>query len=104
MLVAKFKHATIYLKQSESVSVSVVFDSLHPQRLEPTRLLSPWDSPGKNTVVGGHSLLQGTFPTQGLNPGLLHCRQILDCLSQQGSPMMGFALKQIEGQSQAVNL
>ena len=33
--------------------------------------------------VGSHSLLQGTFPTQGLNTGLPHCRQILDCLSHQ---------------------
>ena len=42
--------------------------------------------PGKNTGVGGHALLQGTFPTQGSNPGLLHCRGILYCLSYQGSP------------------
>ena len=35
------------------------------------------DSPGKNTGMGCHSLLQGIFPTQGLNLGLLHCRQIL---------------------------
>ena len=42
-----------------------------------SRLLSPWDSPGKNTGVRCHALLQGIFPTQGLNPGLLHCRQIL---------------------------
>ena len=34
----------------------------------------PWDSPGKNTRVGSHSLLQGIFPTQGSNPGLLRCR------------------------------
>ena len=52
----------------------------------PTRLLCPWDSPGKNTGVGSHSLLQGIFPTQGLNPGLLPCRQILYHLSHQGSP------------------
>ena len=37
-----------------------------------TRLLCPWDSPGKNTGVGSHSLLQGIFPTQGSNPSLLH--------------------------------
>ena len=43
------------------------------------------DSPGKNTGVGGHALLQGIFPTQGLNPGLPHCRQILYHLSHQGS-------------------
>ena len=44
------------------------------------------DSPGKNTGVGCHVLLQGIFPTQESNPGLLHCRQILYCLSHQGSP------------------
>ena len=42
--------------------------------------------PGKNTGVSGHALLQGIFPTQGSNPGLLHCRWILYCLSYQGSP------------------
>ena len=40
----------------------------------------------KNTGVGSHSLLQGIFPTQGSNLGLLHCRQILYCLSHQGRP------------------
>ena len=35
------------------------------------RLLCPWDSPGKNTGVGNHALLQGVFPTQGSNPRLL---------------------------------
>ena len=44
------------------------------------------NSSGKNTGVGCHALLQGIFPTQGLNPGLLHCRQILYTLSHQGSP------------------
>ena len=44
------------------------------------------DSPGKNTGVGRHVLLQGIFQTQGLNPGLPHCRQILYCLSHQESP------------------
>ena len=39
--------------------------------------LCPWDSPGKNTGVDCYSLLQGIFPTQGSNPGLLQCRQIL---------------------------
>ena len=50
------------------------------------RLLCPWKSPGKNTGVSSHSLLQGIFPTQGWNLGLLHCRQILYCLSYQRSP------------------
>ena len=44
------------------------------------------DSPGKNTGVGCHALLQGIFPTQGSNPGLLHCGQILYHLSLQGNP------------------
>ena len=44
------------------------------------------DSPGKNTGVGSHALLQGIFPTQRSNPGLPHCRQILYRLSHQGSP------------------
>ena len=46
------------------------------------------DSSGKNTGVGCHTLLQGVFPTQALNPGLLHCRRILYCLSHKGSPYM----------------
>ena len=47
----------------------------------PIRLLGPWDSPGKKTGVGCHSLLQGIVPTWGSNLGLLHCRQILYRLS-----------------------
>ena len=65
----------------ESESHSVVSDSLWPHGL-----YSPWNSPGQNTGVGSLSLLQGIFPTQGLNPGLLHCRWILYQLSPQGSP------------------
>ena len=49
-------------------------------------LLCPWDSPGKNTGMGCHALLQGIFRTQGSNLGLLHCGQILYHLSHQGSP------------------
>ena len=50
---------------------------------------SPWNSPGQNTGVGSLSLLQGIFPTQGWNPGHLHCRRILYQLSHQGSPRDG---------------
>ena len=56
-----------------------------PWTIQPARLLCPWNSLGKNTGVGSRSLLQGIFPTKGSNPGLLHCRQILYCLSHQGS-------------------
>ena len=59
-------------------------DSLWCRGLYLIRLLRPWNSPSKNTGVGCHSLLQGIFPTQGLNPGLLHCRRTLYCLSHQG--------------------
>ena len=54
-------------------------DSLRPYELQPSRLFYPWDSPGKNTGVDCHALLQGIFLTQGSNPylpWLLHCRQI----------------------------
>ena len=56
-------------------------DSLWPHGLH-----SPWNSPGQNTGVGSHSLLQGIFSTQGSNPGLPHCRLILYQLSHWGSP------------------
>ena len=49
-------------------------------------LYSPGNSPGQNTGVDSLSLLQGIFPTQGLNPGLPHCRQILYQLSHKGRP------------------
>ena len=45
------------------------------------------DSPGKNTGVGFHAILQGIFPTQGSNPCLPYCKQILYHLSHQGSPV-----------------
>ena len=63
---------------SESESLSVVSDSLRPHGP-----YSPWNSPGQNTRVGSLSLVQGIFPTQGSNPGLPHCRQILYQLSHR---------------------
>ena len=71
--------------ESESVSCSVLSSFLQLHGLEPVRLLCPWNSPGKNTEVGCHSLLQGIFSTQGSNLRLPHCRQILYLLSHQGS-------------------
>ena len=68
------------------VSHSVMSDSLQPHGLQPASLLCPWNSPGKNTGRGNHSLLQGIFLTQGSSQGLLHCRQILFYLNHQGSP------------------
>ena len=68
------------------LSRSVMTKSLGRYRLQPARLLCPWDSPDKNTGVGCHTLLQEIFPTQRSNPGLPHCRRILYQLSHQGSP------------------
>ena len=64
---------------------SAMSDPFQPHALYPTRLLCPWDFLNKNTRVGCHALLQGTFLTQRSNPGLLHCRQILYHLSHQGT-------------------
>ena len=57
----------------------------HPKDGSPPGSSVHGDSPGKNTGVGCHALLQGIFSTQGLNPDFLHCRQILYWLSHQGS-------------------
>ena len=59
---------------------------MRPHGLQPTMLLCPWDFPSKNTGVGCHFLLQGIFPTQGLNPCLLHWQAEFLPLSHQGSP------------------
>ena len=69
-----------------SFSSSLKSKSLSRVPLFVTPWNSPLNSPGQNTGVGSCSLLQGIFPTQGLNPGLLHCRRILYCLSHQESP------------------
>ena len=72
---------TLWWSESEGESHSIMFNSLWSHGL-----YSPWNSPGQNTGVGSCCLLQGIFPTQGLNPGLPPCRQILYQLSHQGSP------------------
>ena len=71
MLVTCNEDENLVSSYSESESHSVVSDSLRPHGL-----YSPWNSPGQNTGVGSLSLLQGIFPTQVSNPGLLHCRWI----------------------------
>ena len=60
--------------------------SVMSNSLRPHGLYSPQNSPDQNTGGGSLSLLQGIFPTQGSNPGLPYCRQILYQLSHQGSP------------------
>ena len=66
----------------EIESCSVMSNSLRPHGL-----YSPWNSLGQNTGISSLSLLQGIFPTQGLNPGLPHCRQTLNQLSHKGKKM-----------------
>ena len=73
------KNMKVKLDKSESHSVVSYF-------LQPHGLYSPWNSPSQNTAVGSLFLLQGIFPTQESNSGLLHCRQILYKLSHQGNP------------------
>ena len=63
--------------EGESVVTQPCPTLCNPHGLWPTKLLCPWDSPGKNSGVGFHALLQGIFPTQELNLGLLHFRWIL---------------------------
>ena len=74
-----------------------LWDLVDPARL----LLCRWDSPGKNTGVDRHSLLQKIFPTQGSNPGLLHCRQILYCLSYREDPKQHGWSEKINSQNES---
>ena len=66
--------------RSESLSVCPT--------LQPHGPYNPWNSLGQNTWVGSLSLLQGIFPTQGLNPGFPHCRWILYQMRHKGSPCL----------------
>ena len=75
------------MEQCERISYSIFSYSLRPHGLKPTRLLCPWNSLGKNTGVYCNSLLHGIFPTQGLNLGLLHGRQIIYSLEWNNHPI-----------------
>ena len=80
-----------YLKQKSQnfvckvKSCSVVHYAFWPCGLQPSRLVCPQDSPGKNTEVSSLSLLEGVFPTQGLNLCSLHWQAFSLPLSHQGS-------------------
>ena len=74
-----------------------------PHGLYPTRLLCPWDSPGKNTGVGCQFLLQGIFLTQGLNSHLLHWRQVLYHLTHQGMSIYSYPEKQLSSPQSSAN-
>ena len=76
------KNYIVYLIKKLIFKVYCVCDSrlVMSDSLRPHGLYSPWNSPGQHTGVVILSLLQGIFPTQGLNSGLLHCRRILNQL------------------------
>ena len=98
----QIKYTHICERKCESVSHSVVSNSLWPHGLKPTRSLCPWDSPDKNTGVGCHFLLQGIFPTQGLN--LCLCvswtdKQILYCWATRDAHMAPLHYYKIKQQS-----
>ena len=78
---------------SAVLSHSVRSDSLQPMDicLQPAMHLCPWGF-SRNTGMSCHAVLQGVFPTQGLNPSVLHGRKILYCLSHQGSPASNMLL------------
>ena len=71
---------------SESESCSVMATSLTTPWTVAPQVFCPWDSPGKNIGSVAIPFSRGIFPNQVWNPDLLHCRQILYCLSHQGSP------------------
>ena len=88
-LTHQFKFFNISLKELKSSLVA----SLYIVKVKVTKscstlatLYSPWNSPGQNTGVGSLSLLQGIFPTQGLNPGPRIANRLFYQLSHQGSP------------------
>ena len=108
-------HSPIHETEKWKWSLSVVSDSLRPPGLQPTRFLHPWDFQGKSTGMGCHCLLphelyrpwnspvqntgvgslcflQGIFPTQGSNPGLPPCRQILYQLSHKNTGVGSLSL------------
>ena len=96
------EHGAVTLEKKETLKVSecyshsrslygsphfVVSNSLRPHGLQPASFLCPWNSPGKTTEMGCQSLLQGIFPTQRLNLGLLDFGQILLPSEPPGKPL-----------------
>ena len=83
----KTNHLIIVISiNTVSKSHSVVSNPLQPHGLQPTRLLHPWNSPGKSTGSGQPSPCPGDPLNSRMKPGLLHCRLILDHPSHRGKP------------------
>ena len=70
-------YCSAYIFNLKRLDVKVKVTQLCQTLCDPVDCYSPLNSAGQNTGVGSLSLLQGIFPTQGSNPGLLHCRRIL---------------------------
>ena len=89
LLIAEQIHINHFLyKPSDPVLVTLSCPTLCDPWTAACQTLLSRDFPGKDTRVGCHFLLQGILPTQGSNPGLLHCRQFLYQLSYQGSSLL----------------
>ena len=87
MRLQRVGHDSIYIwSMCCAVLSSSVSSDCKPMDCSPPCSSVHGDSQGRNTEVGCHALLQRIFSTQGSNPGLPHCRQILYQLSHQGSP------------------
>ena len=82
----------VHTKSCTQVFIVKVKVSQSCPTLLPHVLYSPWNSPGQNTGMGSLSLFQRIFPTEGSNPGLPHCGQILYPLSHKGSPVFIVAI------------
>ena len=80
-----FSISIFYFSVCVVLNRAVMSNSLQSHGLLPARLLCPWGFSRQEYWSGRHALLQGIYPTQGLNPSLPHCRQTLYCLSYQGS-------------------
>ena len=81
-----YKHAHYILFLCFCLVAQLCLTLCNPMDCSPPGSSVHGDSPGKNTGVGSHTLLQGIFPTQGSNPGLPHGRWILYHLSHPGKP------------------
>ena len=92
--------AIILLSCMHVCSVAQYMTLWNPMDCSPTRLLCPWDFPGKNSGVGCHFLFQGIFPTQGLNLGLLlgllHWQADSLPLNHLGSPLLSWRMNRPE--------
>ena len=95
LLLKKYCQNIVYIQATAKTVLMLSRSVTLCDSMDPAKLLCPWDSPDKNTGVGCYSLFQGIFPTQGLNPGFLNCRQILHPLSHQGNLLDESISKQV---------